>query len=751
MKWNEHVLISVAWPYANGPLHLGHVAGCYLPPDIQFRYERAMGRRVLMVSGSDEHGTPITVTAEQEGVTPQEVVDRFHAVNSEALNALGCAWATHVDPRGVEYGGALFNRTSDPSHAHIVQDSVQRLEDAGLFERRSTPQFFEINDDGGRFLPDRYVEGTCPACDAGDARGDQCDACGATYESVELREPRSRMHPDRRIEVRDTEHLFYRLDRFQSTLESFAESGQDRWKSNVRAMTKQWLEMGLRPRAVTRDLSWGIPLPFEGEAWKGKCVYVWFEAVQGYHSCARIWAERFAQDHPDGSEAWRRWWCVAEDGSAPRHLYFLGKDNIPFHTVIWPAIILGLNMAEHGLTAPRLPQAGDMALPYDVPAMEYLMLSGGQFSKSRKHAVWLPSFLEHHDPDTLRYYLAINMPENHDTDFTWADFVEKVNTELIAAFGNFAHRVLTLNAKVQHAGFGHLADWEHASSSWREDANAWIAQHDLVGQALERHRFKEALRAAMTMAQQGNGIVQRAAPWAALKEGATPEDRAEAFSGLALALRVLRSLAITLQPFMPSASQRLWSMLGEGGEVSELAWMDAVNTEVALPVPTNDPTPLFERLDLEAILEREGHVAEAHAPESDAPSITGVKGEKRQKKEGTAMEREGISTIEFEQFTAVDMRVATIISVDAHPDADRLWVVSLDDGSEQGRTICAGLRDVYTAEELVGLQVIVVANLAPRKLRGVMSEGMMLAADNGEGVVRLLTVLDSIAPGAQVR
>ena len=751
MTTNEHVLICVAWPYANGPLHLGHVAGCYLPPDIQYRYERAMGRKVLMVSGSDEHGTPITVTAEQEGISPQEVVDKFHAINTDALARLGCAWFGNIDVRGVEYGGALFNRTSDPAHAKIVQEAVVELEAAGLFERRSTPQFFEMHDGGGRFLPDRYVEGVCPACNEDGARGDQCDACGATYESIELEQPRSRMHPERSIEVRQTEHLFYRLDTFQSALETFAAEGHTRWKSNVRAMTKQWLDMGLRPRAVTRDLEWGISLPFEDESWEGKCVYVWFEAVQGYHSCARIWASRYAEEHPDGPDAWRRWWCVDEEGSSPRHLYFLGKDNIPFHTVIWPAIVLGLNMAKSGAASPSLPGPGELALPYDVPAMEYLMLSGGQFSKSRKHAVWLPSFLEHHDPDTLRYYLAINMPENHDTDFTWADFVEKVNSELIAAFGNFVHRVLTLNAKVVQAGHGDLRLWEAASEAWSEDRKAWLDQQALVGESLERHRFKEALRAAMTVAQQGNGVVQRAAPWVALKDDAEDSLRAASFAGLALALRMVRSLAITLQPFIPGATQRLWEMLGEAGRVEDAPWIDAMSLDVPLPTPTLEPSPLFERLDLEAILSREGQVAEQHTPASEAQSVTGVKGARRSTKDVKEVEREGITTIDFEQFTAVDLRVATVTSVEEHPDADRLWVVHLDDGSEQGRTICAGLRDIYSAEELQGLQVVVVANLAPRKLRGVYSEGMMLAADDGEGCVRLLTVLDQIRAGAQVR
>ena len=750
MSTSDHVLICVAWPYANGPLHLGHVAGCYLPPDIQYRYERAKGRKVLMVSGSDEHGTPITVTAEREGISPQDVVDRFHAVNTQALSDLGCAWFEHVDRRGIEYGGALFNRTTDPAHAERVRQNVTNLDAAGLFERRSTPQFFEVHEDGGRFLPDRYVEGTCPSCDADDARGDQCDTCGATYESVELTNPRSKMNPERQIEVRDTEHLFYRLDRFQSVLETFAASSSKRWKSNVRAMTKQWLDMGLRPRAVTRDLAWGIPVPFDDEDWDGKCVYVWFEAVQGYLTCAQIWAEQHAGDHVLAKEAWRAWWCVDEDGNSPRHLYFLGKDNIPFHTVIWPAIVLGLNMTQHSTDAPSLPGPGDLALPHDLPAMEYLMLSGGQFSKSRKHAVWLPSFLEHHDPDTLRYYLSINMPENHDTDFTWEDFVEKVNSELIAAFGNFAHRVLTLTVKLRQAGLGELRDWDRPET-WAEDVQTWHAQHDAVGRSLESHRFKEALRGVMNIAQQGNGVVQRAAPWVALKPDAPDDVRASAFAGLALAARMLKGIAITIQPFLPGAAQRLWSMQGHDGDISEVLWDAAVDMSETIPASTDEPTPLFERLDIKAILEREGQVAEAQ-PKDEQPQVGSVKGSRRsKKKEEQTMEREGISTIGFEQFMAVDLRIATVISVEEHPNADRLWVVQLDDGSEGGRTICAGLRDIYSAEDLMGLQVVVVANLAPRKLRGVMSEGMMLAADDENGCVRLLTVADAISNGSRVR
>ena len=285
----EHVLVCVAWPYANGPLHLGHVAGCYLPPDIQARFERARGNRVLMVSGSDEHGTPITVAAETQGVSPQDIVDKYHAINTKALLDLGCSWEPNIDPWGVEFGGSLFNRTSDKEHYQIVSENFQSLMEAGLFERKVMQQYYEIRDDGGRFLPDRYVEGECPTCGYDGARGDQCDECGVTYEAHELKNPRSKMNPGAEIVIRDTEHLFYRLDLFQEALEEHANQLQSGWKSNVRAMTKQWLDMGLRPRAVTRDLDWGIPLPLEGEEWDGKCIYVWFEAVQGYYSCAKLW------------------------------------------------------------------------------------------------------------------------------------------------------------------------------------------------------------------------------------------------------------------------------------------------------------------------------------------------------------------------------------------------------------------------------------------------------------------------------
>jgi len=757
MMSGEHVLICVAWPYANGPLHLGHVAGCYLPPDIQFRYERAKGNRVLLVSGSDEHGTPITVTAEQLGVSPQEIIDKYHAINKQALLDLGCKWEPNIDSRGAEYGGALFNRTSDPQHEKYVQENFLKLMQAGLFERKTMQQYYEVRPEGGRFLPDRYIEGECPVCGADGARGDQCDECGQTYEAHELNNPSSKMNPEAKIEIRDTEHFFYRLDLFQSVLEQHAESRQKVWKSNVRAMTKQWLDMGLRPRAVTRDLEWGVSLPLDGDEWVSKCVYVWFEAVQGYYSCARIWAEKFAKSagHDDGVSAWEKWWKISADGSQPRHLYFLGKDNIPFHTVIWPALIMGINHADNGLSSSdpvRLPGPGDLHLEDNVPAMEYLMLAGGQFSKSRKHAVWLPSFLERYDPDTLRYYLGINMPENHDTDFNWPDFVERVNSELIATYGNFIHRVLTLGSRLpSESGENPLIGFDDISAV-AEVAERVGEIHLQITESLEKHRYKEALRGMMSVAQLGNQIIQSSQPWKYLKgeDSYSPEGR-ESLAHLAFSWRIARYLSIVTQPFIPFSAQRLWGDLGYGGAVEDVTWESALDWQTPMAASTREPKPLFKKLELDGILEHENSLAEEKTDSTDDPGHIVKGGKKSIGSDKMRDAPEGITYLDYETFMEVELRVGKIIDVEEHPDADKLYVVTIDDGSDEDRTVCAGLKEYYSAQDMVGMMVVFVANLKPRKLRGVMSDGMMLAADDGEGQVKLVTIDGEISPGSLVR
>ena len=723
----------MAWPYVNAPLHLGHVAGNCLPADIQYRYERARGRRVLMCSGSDEHGTPITITAEELGISPQDVVDKYHDLALKSLNKLGCSWANNVDSRGVEYGGALYNRTSDYRHKELVREVFTNLMDSNLLVQKTMKQYCSISDDNIRFLPDRYVEGTCPICSEEGARGDQCDECGSTYEAHELINPISKLDPDASIEIRDTEHLFFKLDLFQTSLEEHAKLRQKIWKPNVRSMTKNWLNMGLRPRAVTRDIDWGIDLPLSGNEWSSKRVYVWFEAVQGYYTCARIWAERFASEnnHPDGDSAWERWWKTDEEGNSPRHIYFMGKDNIPFHTVIWPSLIMGMNAANNNGLITHKNTPGSLVLESNVSSNEYLMLQGGQFSKSRKHAVWLPSFLERYDPDSLRYYLTINMPETHDTDFRWEDFVERTNNELIGTYGNFVHRVMTLTHRLADEGENPLSRYDSHEDFNREIESCQNLLNSAI-ESIERQRFKEALRSIMGIAQVGNQVLQRATPWKYLHSEES-FDKEKSLSALAFSWRLCRTLAICTRPFMPFQSERLWKMLGENMELNNLLWDNSLDLTSKLCWNGKTPEPLFKRLDLEDIISHELSLANDN------------------NKDPSDIDNKGADYIDFEDFMKVEMKTGKVISVDDHPNADKLYVVTLQDTPDTTRTVCAGLKEYYDPSDLVGLNVVFVANLEPKKLRGVMSEGMLLAADDGHGNVSIVTTVDDIDSGSRVR
>ena len=686
-----------------------------------------------MCSGSDEHGTPITITAEELGISPQDVVDKYHDLALKSLNKLGCSWANNVDSRGVEYGGALYNRTSDHRHKELVREVFTNLMDSNLLVQKTMKQYCSISNDNIRFLPDRYVEGTCPICSEEGARGDQCDECGSTYEAHELINPTSKLDPDASIEIRDTEHLFFKLDMFQTSLEEHAKLRQKIWKPNVRSMTKNWLNMGLRPRAVTRDIDWGIDLPLSGNEWSSKRVYVWFEAVQGYYTCARIWAERFASEnnHPDGDSAWERWWKTDEEGNSPRHIYFMGKDNIPFHTVIWPSLIMGMNAANSNGQITHKNTPGSLVLESNVSSNEYLMLQGGQFSKSRKHAVWLPSFLERYDPDSLRYYLTINMPETHDTDFRWEDFVDRTNNELIGTYGNFVHRVMTLTHRLADEGENPLSRYDSHEDFNREIESCQNLLDSAI-ESMERQRFKEALRSIMGIAQVGNQVLQRATPWKYLQSEES-FDKEKSLSALAFSWRLCRTLAICTRPFMPFQSERLWKMLGENMELNNLLWDNSLDLTSKLCWNGKTPEPLFKRLDLEDIISHELSLANDN---NKHPSEKDIK---------------GADYIDFEDFMKVEMKTGKVISVDDHPNADKLYVVTLQDTPDTTRTVCAGLKEYYDPSDLVGLNVVFVANLEPKKLRGVMSEGMLLAADDGHGNVSIVTTVDDIDSGSRVR
>jgi methionyl-tRNA synthetase len=551
----QRIFIGVAWPYANGPLHLGHLAGCYLPADIFARYHRLRGNEVLMVSGSDSHGTPITLKAEAEGTSAREVVEKYHATFLEAWEQLGISFD-------------LFTTTMTDNHRETVHELFRVFNERGYIYKDTMKVAY--SPDFQRFLPDRYIQGTCPRCGFPDARGDQCDKCGRILDPVELIEPTYRRGNERYVvEIQDTEHLFFRLSAFQDRLLEWV-TPQDHWRANVRNFTRGYLQDGLRDRAVSRHIDWGVPLPMEG--FEDKRIYVWFEAVVGYLSASREWAQR--KGEPD---AWRPFW---EDPSTKSY-YFIGKDNIPFHTIIWPAMLMGHE---------------GYVLPYDVPANEFLTLEGRQLSTSRNWAVWVPDYLDSFPPDPLRYHMAANMPETADADFSWSEYVRRNNDELVATFGNLVHRVLTQ----VYRNFDKAVPEPNGGDAASEELVGKIGSAmDAVAYSLEHTRFREALGHAMTLAREANRYLDAQAPWRQVKE-----DKAAAARTLHTALHVIAGLKVMLYPFLPFSAQTLHELLGRTGSAQDSGWsIDLPKPGTVLP----EPRPLFTKLD-ESVAEQQVRV-----------------------------------------------------------------------------------------------------------------------------------------------
>ena len=550
----RRILVAVAWPYANGSLHLGHLAGCYLPADIFARYHRIKGNEVLMVSGSDQHGTPITIRAEQEGVNPQEVVSKYHAEFLESWRQMG-----------IEFD--LFTTTGTDNHREVVHDLFLTLREKGYIyiDTMQLPYCPSCR----RFLPDRYIEGTCPHCNNPSARGDQCDSCGRTLNADELKEPRCRTCGTA-PEFRESEHFFLRLSAFQEPLLEWA-NGKSDWRPNVINFTRSFLEEGLKDRAITRDISWGVPVPLEG--YGDKRIYVWFEALIGYLSAAKEWSTSHGE--PD---AWKRFW---NDPEAETY-YFIGKDNIPFHTIVWPAILMGY---------------GGLNLPTDVPANEFLSMGNRQFSTSRNWAVWLPAYLERYEPDPLRYCLAINMPESGDTDFSWSEFVRRNNDELVATYGNLVNRVLSFTYRAFDASVPAPSALDTLSAELLEEASAAL---QAVDASLGGRKFKAALSRAMALAQQANRYLNSKSPWLTLKT-----DREATATTLWVSMSVISCLRLLMYPFLPFSSQRLHEMLGFEGTVEGVGWNWEPTTQYLRPGQAmGQPVPLYAKLD-ETVVEAE--------------------------------------------------------------------------------------------------------------------------------------------------
>ena len=556
---SEKIFIGVAWPYANSPLHLGQIAGAYLPPDIFARYHRTRGDDVLMVSGSDQHGTPITIRAEQEGKTPAEIAGKYHRQFLESWQKLGITFD-------------LFTTTGTQNHAEVAQDIFLRLLERDYIYKDSVLQAFCGKCQ--RFLPDRYVEGSCPHCEYAGARGDQCDQCGKPLSADELVEPRCGLCGTT-PEFKESEHFFFRLSAFQDRLLDWVKP-KNYWRPNVLNFTRRYLEEGLKDRAITRDIDWGIALPIEG--YPGKRLYVWFEAVIGYLSASKEWARTTGDQ-----DAWQPFW----QGDSKAY-YFIGNDNIPFHTIIWPAMLMGY---------------GGLNLPYDVPDNEYLTIEGRKLSSSRNWAVWLPDYLSRYDPDPLRYLLSVNMPETGDTDFSWREFVRRNNDELVATYGNLVQRVLTFVYRRCEGCVPEPGEIDAASQALLEKAEDTLKAMD--GQ-LYACRFKEAIKTAMALAQEANRYLEEKSPWKTIKE-----DARAAATALYVALNVISGLRMAFYPFLPFSSQKLHEYLGFDGNVEADGWR---LRRIPAGQKLLPPEPLFVKLDEEIIEQETARLGQSSQP-----------------------------------------------------------------------------------------------------------------------------------------
>lgn len=676
MKQYKRHLVTSALPYANGPVHIGHLAGVYIPSDIYVRYLRGRGEDVLSICGSDEHGVPITIKAKKEGVTPQQIVDRYHGIIKDAFARFGITFD-------------IYSRTSSKMHARTASDFFRKLYDAGDFIEQTTEQYYDP--EAQQFLADRYITGTCPRCQSEGAYGDQCEKCGSTLNATELINPRSAISGATPI-MKQTRHWFLPLDRYEGALREWildehGPSGEgETWKSNVYGQCKSWLDGGLQPRAVSRDLDWGIPVPVPGG--EGKVLYVWFDAPIGYISATKeLFEER------GDAEGWRPYW----QDKQTKLVHFIGKDNIVFHCIVFPAM---------------LKAHGEFILPENVPANEFLNLENDKISTSRNWAVWLHEYLDEFPgkQDVLRYVLTANAPETKDNDFTWRDFQARNNNELVAIFGNFVNRAMVLTHKYFEGKvppMGTITDYDRLTLDELPRLRTAIEEN------IEGYKFREALKEMMNIARLGNKYLADTEPWKVIKSDA---DRTATI--LNISLQIAANLATACAPFLPFTAERLLSMLNS----TPYDWSSIGSSELlAAAHPLGQAELLFEKIEDSTIEAQLLKLEEAKAANlADAAVVAPAK-----------------EAVSFEDFAKMDIRVSKVVAAERVPKTQKLLKLTVDTGLDT-RTIVSGIAQHYTPEQMLGRTVLVLANLAPRMLRGIESQGMILMAETPDGKLNIV-------------
>lgn len=673
---SKRTLVTSALPYANGPLHLGHLAGAYLPADLFVRYRRLKGDDIVYICGSDEHGVAITMAAEKEGISPQDVVDKFHRMNKEAFEEFGISF---------DY----YGRTSSNTHYETAKEFFKKLYNKNVFVKKTEEQLYDEKVD--MFLPDRYVKGTCPNCGYEEAYGDQCEKCGTSLSPTELINPKSAITGDSPI-TKKTEHLYLPLGTFQPKLEDWLKNHED-WKPNVIGQVKSWLNDGLSDRAMTRDLSWGVPVPVEG--FEDKVLYVWFDAPIGYISATKEWAEEQGE-----AEKWKQYWQDEET----ELLHFIGKDNIVFHCIIFPLLLM---------------LEGDYVLPENVPANEFLNLEGKKLSTSRGWAVWLNEYLEDFEPDLLRYVLGTILPETKDSDFSWGDFQNKVNSELADILGNFIYRTTSFTVNYFE---GVVPELNNPTDKDMEALHAIEEQKKLIAQNYEAFRLREAIAETMNLARIGNKYFTEMEPWRTRKE-----DKEVCGNTLHICLQISAALSLLFEPILPHKMKELRDQL----HIDESYSWDEINgamIEEGAAIEKGDI--LFEKIEDEIVEQQLDKLKQKSREASTGMDYEPLKDE-----------------IEFGDFTKIDIRAGEIIAAEEIPKANKLLKLTVDLGFEQ-RTIVSGIANYYQASELEGRKVCVVANLAPKALMGVESNGMILMAEEDDGSLKFVET--DATPGSPI-